>query len=56
MGLDSLISKMTCYGLDDRGSIPDSGKNLSLRYHVQSGSAAHLTSYPINVRGKAAGT
>jgi hypothetical protein len=35
----------TGYELDDRGSIPDRGRDFSLLYSVQSGFGAHPTSH-----------
>jgi hypothetical protein len=46
---DNSVSTMTGYGLDDRGSIIDRGKNFSLFHHVQIGTCAHLISCPINI-------
>jgi hypothetical protein len=36
------------YGLDDRGSFPGRGKDF-FRHRVQTGSGAHLTSYPTDI-------
>jgi hypothetical protein len=48
------------YGLDNRGSIADSGRSFSLRHHVQTASGTHPVSYLMNTggfyhRGKVAG-
>jgi hypothetical protein len=59
---DGSVSIVIGYGLDDRGSIPDRGKEgkFFLRHRVQIGSGVHLTSYATGIggsylRGKAAG-
>jgi hypothetical protein len=45
------------YGLDDRGSIPGRGNDgiLSLLHHVQTGSGAHIASYPMGTGSKEVG-
>jgi len=45
------------YGLGDRGSIPNTGNdgNFSLRHSVQTGSGAHLVSYPMGTGGSHSG-
>jgi hypothetical protein len=56
----SSVGMVTGYRLDDRGSIPDSGKDLSLCHHVQAGFTVHPASYTMVTGdyfpgGKAAG-
>jgi hypothetical protein len=38
------------YGLDDRGSIPDTDREFSSSPCVQTGSEAHPASYPLGTR------
>jgi hypothetical protein len=60
---DSSVGIALGYGLDDRGSrvrFPAGAGNFSLHYHVQNGSGAHPTFYPVGTRdsffgGKATG-
>jgi len=41
----------TVNGLDDRGSIPERGREFfSLRHRVQTGSGSHSTSCPMEIR------
>jgi hypothetical protein len=48
---DSSVSIVTGYGLDDRGSIPDSAINFSLCHRVQTGYGAHWAPYPMSTGG-----
>jgi hypothetical protein len=57
---DSSVSIVTGYGLDDRMirvRFPAGAGNLSFRHHVQIGSGAHPSSYPMGSfpGGKAGG-
>jgi hypothetical protein len=48
------VSIVSDYGLDGRGSIPGGAKDFSSSFCVQTGSGAHLASYPMGTeRGKA---
>jgi hypothetical protein len=47
----SSVRKVTGYELDDRGSVPATGRNFSLRYHVKMGYLANLASYPVVTGG-----
>jgi hypothetical protein len=55
---DSSVVIALRYGLDDRGSrvrFPAGAGNYSLHHHVQNGSGAHPTSYPMGTRGSFSG-
>jgi hypothetical protein len=48
---DSSVGIALDYGLDDQGSIPAWAGNFSLHHHVQNGSGAHPSSYPMGTMG-----
>jgi hypothetical protein len=51
---DSSVSKVTGYGLDERGLILDRGVGLSLRRYIQAASGTHIAH--VWYRGKASET
>jgi hypothetical protein len=56
--LDSSVGIALGYGLYDWGSrvrFPAGAGNCSLNHHVQNGSGAHPTSYPMGTRGSFSG-
>jgi len=46
---------VTSYGLDDRVSTPGSGKNFSLRHHVQTDAVVYPSSYLMDTRDSSLG-
>jgi hypothetical protein len=51
MSRGSSGSVVSDYGLDDRGSIPDKERGFFFSPCVQTGSGAHLASYPMGTGG-----
>jgi hypothetical protein len=41
------VSRVTGCGVGDRGSVPGSGRDFSLYYHIRHSSGAHLVFYPM---------
>jgi hypothetical protein len=54
MSQDSSAIKATGYGLDDRGSITDMGRDSFLSHRVQNGRGAHSVSYRLGTGDEAA--
>jgi hypothetical protein len=49
MNQDRSISKVTDYRLDQLGSKPSRGRDISLCHNVQSSSGTHLTAYAMGI-------